>query len=124
MFLALLLTGVIVPEASAATLTVSGPNYVTQSGTYRYFARFAVPYNWFQFSYRRCPTSSVSSCTAAWSPSQSFNDGVNPAYSDIFVPRDCTGNGTKTTQVRVVAGGFGQPAQTQYKVTLQCFELP
>lgn len=123
--LALLLTGAITPTASATpTLSVGGPNYITKSGTYRYTASLSAPYNWFQFSHRFCPTSNIDTCTAQWSPVQSFNDGVNPAYADMFVPRDCTGNGTKTHQVRVVAGAFGVGAQTKYKVTLQCFELP
>ncbi len=123
--LAFLLTGVITPTASATpTLTVGGPNYITQSGTYRYTAQLSAPYNWFQFSHRFCPTSSIDACTTQWSAVQSFNDGVNPAYADMFIPRDCTNNGTKTHQVRVVAGAFGVGAQTKYKVTLQCFELP
>lgn len=122
---ALVLVGAVQAPASAAVeLTAWGPAYVTQSGTYRYYARLGAPYNWFQWSSRVCPTSSISSCTSMWSPRSGFNDGVNTAYSDIYVPRDCTGGGTKTTQVRVVAGAFGVPAQTKYVVTKECYELP
>lgn len=123
--LAFLLTATFTPTASATpTLTVGGPNYITATGWYRYTASLSAPYNWFQFSFRFCPSSDIGSCTAQWSPLQVHNDGVNPAFADSHITRDCTGKGTKTHQVRVVAGAFAVGPQTQYKVTLQCFELP
>jgi hypothetical protein len=102
------------------TASLSGPDSVWTSGTFTYTASYNAPYAWFEWATRQCPTSTVASCTTAW-----FNTGCNMINSTTctnnhFVSRDCTLNGQRSFQVRVIAHAFGQVPQTLYKVTNRC----
>lgn len=111
-----------VPTSGTASVSASlgGPDSVWTTGTFTYSAGYNAPYAWFEWATRHCTTSTVASCTTAW-----FNVGCNQINSTTctnnhFVSRDCTLNGQRSFQVRVIAHAFGQPAQTLYKVTNRC----
>lgn len=111
--------------AAAATLQLGGPDNVVQSGNHTYGASLSAFYVSFTWYVRTCPTASVDGCAATWNWRRSYytESGFTDSYTQ-YLARDCTGSGTKTFQVRVTASGFATPAQTRYKVTNLCYELP
>lgn len=110
---------------AAATLQLGGPNNVVQPGNHTYGASLPAFYVTFSWYVRTCPTASVDGCAAQWSWRRNFytESGGTDSYTQ-YLGRDCTGGGTRTFQVRVTASGFATPAQTKYKVTNLCYELP
>lgn len=122
----LLSVGVVArPAQAAVTLTLGGPDAITQSGNYTYSAYFGAPYPQFLWYKRTCATATVASCTATWTQVTSGIDNSQVYRSNYttYLTRDCTGGGTRSFQVKVVASGFGQPAQTKYKATRLCGEV-
>jgi hypothetical protein len=111
--------------ASGPVLTVGGPDSIYASGTYTYGAHFGAPYAWFAWWTRSCSTLTVASCTSTW------NQAADVARLDDwrtqirrFLTYSCAPKAAKSFQVKVTAGGFGQPAQTKYKVTKLCGSNP
>lgn len=110
--------------ASAAGLTVSGPNTITKSATYTYYADLHAFYQSYSWYTRFCPTATVGSCTTTWSFTRSAYHEVGYDTYFRFLSVDCTGGGTKSFQLRVTASGFATPAETVYKVTRLCPDEP
>lgn len=111
--------------ATGPVLSVGGPDSIYVSGTYTYGAYFGAPYAWFAWWTRSCPTLSLTSCTATWNQVADASM-PDPWRSQIrrFLTYSCTPTTTKSFQVKVTAGGFGQPAQTKFKVTKLCGSNP
>lgn len=126
------------PAAASPVLTVSGPDSIPASGNYTYYATFDAPYASFQWATRTCNTASVSTCTTSWSSATgSYYNPITESLTRYLTARTCStaGQAAKlysadaigtvyTYQVRVIASGFGQPAQTAYKVTNLCVAEP
>jgi hypothetical protein len=111
--------------ASAVDMTLSGPSSINVSGSYSYYAHFSVPYVRFTWSVRSCPTATVEACSVAWSPATGayYNPSVEVLARQLSY--SCPGGKlVNTFQVKVIGTGFGQPAQTRYKVTDLCGEGP
>ncbi|HEY0640028.1 MAG TPA: hypothetical protein VGD67_20510 [Pseudonocardiaceae bacterium] len=108
--------------ASAAGLTLSGPSVVTANGNYTYRADLHAFYQHYQWHTRTCPTTSVTACAATWQYARTASVEVGPDSYTRFLSRDCTGGGTRSFQVRVVASGFNTPAETAYLATRLCYD--
>ncbi|HEY0739009.1 MAG TPA: hypothetical protein VGD69_29085 [Herpetosiphonaceae bacterium] len=107
----------------AATLTLSGPTSITANGNYTYGASFYVPYARFVWYSRTCSTATVASCTATWNLTSGTMTSDYTSQYTRYLTRDCSGNGTRSFQVRVDASGFGQPTQTKAIATKLCGDV-
>jgi hypothetical protein len=107
--------------ASGFTLSVYGPDSIYVSGKYTYTAYWNAPYPHVVWYDRFCSTLTVGSCSTTWIQVTGFSDDGSGHYSYTkALTRDCTGGGTKSYQTKVIASGFGVPAQTAYKTTKLC----
>jgi hypothetical protein len=126
------------PAAASPVLAVYGPDSISASGNYTYYAYFDALYPSFQWATRTCNTASVDTCTTTWSTAIGtyYNPGAE-SLTEYLTARTCSTGGQAaklhsanvigtvyTYQVRVIASGFAQPAQTVYKVTNLCVTEP
>ena len=111
--------------ATGPVLTVGGPDSIYKSGNYTYGAHFGVPYAGFGWYTRYCTTFTVASCTAPWV--QAVGASMPDPWRSLltrYLTYTCAVKANKTFQVKVIGTGFGQPAQTAYRVTKLCGTNP
>src|SRR4051794_15404063 len=111
------------PLAVVDPFTITGPTAIGSDvrQNYNYVATVNAFYVSFSFwGTRFCPTTSLTTCTAAWAQHQGtqLSDTQN-RYTQSLV-RDCTGGGTKSFQVRITATAFGMGTVTKSFVTKLC----
>ncbi len=109
---------------SGGELQLYGPDSIYQNGTYRYTAQLLLPYPNFQWANRFCDVLDVDSCTSTWIQVFATPDGDYSQHYDHYLAPDCSGDSTRSYQIRVIATAFGNGPQTKYKVTKLCVQPP
>lgn len=116
------------PSASTAsgfTLVVGGPDSIWTTAYYNFGAHWSAPYPTLIWYTRSCATLKVATCAGAWNLAADVSyDGSATWTLTRRLVYDCSGGGTKSFQNKVVASGFGVPAQTVYKITKLCGQNP
>jgi hypothetical protein len=123
------------PAYATPTATLYGPSSITSTGNYTYTGQFLVSYAWFLWYVRTCNTPSVDACTNTWiqqwgNSQDQFTQTLTEHLTYTCPPEGpAAAKGIRSIipppghtyyQVKFTAGGFGQPAQTVYKVTDLC----
>jgi hypothetical protein len=118
--------GIATSTTSGVVLTVSGKDSIFSTANYTYHANWEGLYPQLLWYTRTCATLTVASCTGTWLRALDVSHIEGSTGWDLtrHLVYDCSGGGTKSFQNKVVASGFGQPAQTVYKTTKLCGQSP